>query len=84
MKVSRVSVAFFAALMLVLVVAQGAFAAGHLVGGEVDYSADIATALVGLLAGIAASVAAGFGVAALARVTWKGARTGLRAIGLIK
>lgn len=50
----------------------------------VDYSTDITTALTGLVAGVAASIAAAFAIAALVRVTFKAARIGLKAIGLVR
>lgn len=50
----------------------------------VDWSADIATALVGLVAGVAASIGAAFLIAGLIRATKIGARQALKAMGLIK
>jgi hypothetical protein len=49
-----------------------------------DYSSDVTTGLVGFMAGAAASIAAGFGIAILLRATWKAARVGLKAVGLIR
>jgi hypothetical protein len=50
----------------------------------VDYSTDIALALVGLVAGVAASIAAAFLIAGLIRATKIGAIQALRAMHLIK
>ncbi len=70
------------ALALLLTVAVGnTFAVDAAV---VDYSTDIATAVVGLVAGVAASIGAVFAIAALIRVTRKGATAALKAFGLIK
>jgi hypothetical protein len=68
-------------LMLALTVAHSVFAVD---AATVDYSADIATALVGLVAGVAASIGAVFLIAGLIRATKIGARAALSAMHLIK
>jgi len=68
-------------LLAALVVSAVVFATDVAV---VDYSTDIAAAVVGLVAGVAASIAAVFVVAGLIRVTFKGARLALKALGMIR
>lgn len=70
-----------AAVAALLGVAGSVFAVDVAV---VDYTADVAAALLGLVAGVAASIAAVFVVAGLIRATKIGARQALKAMGLIK
>jgi len=64
-----------------LVVAVPVFAVES---ATLDWSADLTTGLAGITAGVAASIAAVFGVAVLVRLTFKAARIALKAIGFIK
>lgn len=80
-KVQRLAAFALAALPLALMIAGPAFAVE---AGDYDWSSDITTNIAGFMAGVAASIAAVFGVAVLAKLTFRAARITLKAVGLIK
>jgi len=49
-----------------------------------DWSSDLTTGVVGITAGVAASIGAVFAVAVLVRLTFKAARIALKALGMIR
>lgn len=71
----------FAGMVASLMFAAMAFASDTAV---VDYSSDVSTGLVGLVAGVAATIAAVLVFALAIRATKIGARQAMKALGLIK
>lgn len=78
---AKLAPAFLVALALVLALAGPTFAVET---ADLDWAADLTTGLAGITAGVAASIAAVFGIAVLVRLTFRAARIALKSLGMIK